>query len=121
MQDVKIIKKLMIGKRIFQIGDKVRIQTGNEQIGFGGYIGTIKDIGANHITLEIPHFYDRILSLTEIRKIRMATKEDSFNIEPYFDEEEKLFWETHWYSHGQIVEKTPEDITWLKEFAKQVG
>lgn len=100
----------------FSVGDKAAVLMLNHN----RRIGIITDIQADHFCLKpvdrsfLPIFDIESISLSDVKKIRKASIEDLSK--PYFDEEEKEFWMTHYVSRRGIVERTPADIAALRRF-----
>lgn len=86
--NVPSTKCLYAGRKLFIIGDYVRVLYVN---GHGGIIGEIKDIRTDTVLIE-----DHVLLFSEIYKMKEVSREETFDNTPYFDEEEKEFWNTHW-------------------------
>lgn len=83
------------------------------------YIGEILDIRYDEIDVDIIKIHElKSISLSDIFKIRMAKEDENLNNTPYFDDEEREFWKTHWVTKEGIKEKTSEDIKELEEFFK---
>lgn len=70
------------------------------------YIAEIKRITAEAFILQFRDLdIDKIVYFDEIDKIRMSNESESMDEDPYFDEEEKEFWRTHWYTRNGIERK----------------
>lgn len=80
-------KCLYAGRKLFIIGDYVRVLYAN---GHGGIIGEIKDIRTETVLID-----DRVLWFSEIYKMKEVSREETFDNTPWFDEEEKEFWRTY--------------------------
>ena len=100
----------------FFIGDKVRIQYPEWR---GGVIGTILDIFADSLTVDIGIFGSENVPFSKIWKTRRAEHNEDFNTFPYYDAEEMEFWHTHWITKDGIKEKTKKDIKMLEDFHKK--
>lgn len=100
----------------FSVGDKAAVLMLNHN----RRIGIITDIQADHFCLKpvdrsfLPIFDIESISLSDVKKIRKSSIEDLSK--PYFDEEEKEFWMTHYVSRRGIVERTPADIAAMRRF-----
>lgn len=100
----------------FSIGDKVTVlmQSHNQRVGM------ITEIQSDHFCIRIvdrdfmPIFDIETISLAEVKKMRRASIDDL--TKPYFDEEEREFWMTHYMSRDGIVERTPANIAALRRF-----
>lgn len=83
-------------------------------------IGAITDIQADHFCIRpvdrdfLPVFDIETVSLSDVKKMRKASIKDLSK--PYFDEEEREFWMTHYVSRDGIVERTPADIAALRRY-----
>ena len=103
----------------FSVGDKVTVlmQNHNQRV------GVITDIQADHLRLRpvdrsfVPIFDIESISLSDVKKMRRASIDDL--TKPYFDEEEREFWMTHYMSRDGIVERTPADIAALRRFLEE--
>ena len=99
----------------FSIGNKVTILMHNHN----QRIGVITDIQADHFCIRPVdrtsfQFDIESISLSTVRKIRRASIDDLSK--PYFDEEEREFWMTHYVSRDGIVERTPESIAAMRRY-----
>ena len=100
----------------FSVGDKVTVLMVNHN----QRVGMITEIQSDHFCIRIvdrdfmPIFDIETISLAEVKKMRRASVKDL--TKPYFDEEEKEFWMTHYMSRDGIVERTPADIAALRRF-----
>lgn len=100
----------------FSVGNKVTVlmQNHNQRVGM------ITEIQSDHFCIRIvdrdfmPVFDIETISLAEVKKMRRTLIDDLSK--PYFDEEEKEFWMTHYMSRDGIVERTPADIAALRRF-----
>lgn len=100
----------------FSVGDKVTVlmQNHNQRV------GVITDIQSDHFRLRpvdrnfVPIFDIESISLSDVKKMRRASIDDL--TKPYFDEEEREFWMTHYVSRDGIVERTPEDIAAMRRY-----
>ena len=102
------------GERIF-IGDAIRILLNNHN----QYIGEILDIRYDEIDVDIIEIHEqKSILLSDIYKMRTRENNEDLNNTPYFDDEEKEFWRTHWITKDGIKEKTPEEIKELEKFFK---
>lgn len=107
--------ELYVDNAVFSIGNRIRIAMKNRS----GYIGEITEIKHDTITLRLNFGSEREnleLKISDIEKLRQAEPNETFDTVPYFDEEEREFWRTHWHTKDGIKEKTPEDIKMLEEF-----
>lgn len=100
----------------FFIGDNVRIQYVDWK---GGIIGKISDIFADSLAIYTSIIGERIVSFSEIQKMKKVALDETFDTVPFYDEEEVEFWRTHWVTREGIKEKTAEDIRMLEEFKKK--
>lgn len=100
------------GNAKFFVGDRIRVVLNS----YSSYIGNISEIKANSIVLTFEMFDAKEIKLDEVYKLRRAEPGETFDAVPYYDEEEKEFWRTHWYTKDGIKEKTPGDIAMLEEF-----
>lgn len=100
----------------FSIGDKAAVLMVNHN----RRIGIITEIQSDHFCIRpvdrnfLPVFDIEAISLSDVKKIRAASIEDLSK--PYFDEEEREFWMTHYISRRGIVERTPEDIAAMRRY-----
>ena len=100
----------------FSVGDKVTILMLNHN----QYIGAIVEIQTDHFCIRpvdrhfTPIFDIEPVSLSDVKKMRKASIDDLDK--PYFDEEEREFWMTHYVSRDGIVERTPADIAALRRY-----
>lgn len=102
------------GEKFF-LGNEVRILLNNHN----QYIGKIFDIRHNEIDVDIIKIHERkSIFLSDICKMRIRENNEDLNNAPYFDDEEKEFWRTHWITKDGIKEKTPEEIKELEKFFK---
>lgn len=99
----------------FYVYDRVRVLTGSHG---HEYIGQIRRIYADRFVLGMDG-EEITVRFSQIDKIRFAASDESFDNTPYFDEEEKEFWRTHWLTRDGLKEKTPEDIRMLEEFERK--
>lgn len=104
----------------FHKGERVRILAKNYNY---SCIGDVIEINTDSIILlliplskwDTKRETKRIV-LKDIEKIRKAEQDETLDNVPYFDDEEKEFWRTHWCTKDGIKEKTEEDIKMLKDF-----
>lgn len=100
----------------FSVGNKVTILMHNHN----QRIGVITDIQADHFCIRLidkhftPIFDIETVSLSDVKKMKKASIDDLDK--PYFDEEEREFWMTHYVSHDGIVERTPENIAAMRRY-----
>lgn len=100
----------------FSVGDKVTILMHNHNI----RIGVIVEIQADHFGIRpvdrhfTPIFDIEPVSLSDVKKMRKASIDDLDK--PYFDDEDREFWMTHYMSRDGIVERTPADIAAMRRF-----
>lgn len=100
----------------FSVGNKVTVLMLNHN----QRIGAITDIQADHFCIRpvdrdfLPVFDIETVSLSDVKKMRKASIKDLSK--PYFDEEEREFWMTHYISRDGIVERTPADIAALRRY-----
>lgn len=102
----------------FSVGDKVTVLTLNHN----QRIGAIVEIQADHFCIRpVDRNFTPIfdiepvsLSLLDVKKMKKASIDDLYK--PYFDEEEREFWMTHYVSRGRIVKRTPADIAALRKY-----
>lgn len=100
----------------FSVGDKVTVLMLNHN----QHIGAIVEIQTDHFCIRpvdrnfTPIFDIEPVSLSDVKKMRKASIDDLDK--PYFDEEEREFWMTHYVSRDGIVERTPADIAALRRF-----
>ena len=100
----------------FSVGDKVTVLMLNHN----QYIGTIVEIQTDHFCIRpvdrhfTPIFDIEPVSLSDVKKMRKASIDDLDK--PYFDEEEREFWMTHYVCRDGIVERTPADIAALRKY-----
>ena len=99
----------------FYIDDRIRVVLDSGS----SYIGKIVDIKTDSIVLGFEYHDIKEIKLNDIKKLRRAEPNETFDTVPYYDAEEKEFWRTHWYTKNGIQEKTPEDIAMLEEFFKK--
>lgn len=103
----------------FSIGNKVTVLMLNHN----QRIGAITDIQADHFCIRpvdrdfLPVFDIETVSLSDVKKMRKASIKDLSK--PYFDEEEREFWMTHYVSRDGIVERTPADIAALRRYLEE--
>lgn len=104
-------KYVIYNNENFYIGNEVRILYVNHN----GIIGWIYNIDADGVDIrnEIGIKY---IPFSEIKKMRHTKENEDLDTVPYYDEEEKEFWRTHWCTKDGIKEKTEEDIKMLEEF-----
>lgn len=103
----------------FSVSDKVTVlmQNHNQRVGM------ITEIQSDHFCIRIvdrdfmPIFDIETISLAEVKKMRRALIDDLSK--PYFDEEEREFWMTHYMSRDGIVERTPADIAAMRRFLEE--
>lgn len=103
----------------FSVSDKVTVlmQNHNQRVGM------ITEIQSDHFCIRIvdrdfmPIFDIETISLAEVKKMRRALIDDLSK--PYFDEEEREFWMTHYMSRDGIVERTPADIAAMRRFFEE--
>lgn len=101
----------------FFIGDYVRIQYKDWK---GGVIGVIDDIYPDSLEITSGILVKKVL-FSEIEKLKKVPRSENFNTVPYYDEEDKEFWRTHWITPEGIKEKTEEDLKILEElYAKKM-
>ena len=108
-------KYLYYGNRCYHQGHKVRVLMKSKS----EYIGTVIEIGYQSFTLYFEHCDPKEIMFDDVDKFRLAKPNENLDNTPYFDEEEKEFWRTHWMTRDGIKEKTPEDIKMLEEFFKK--
>lgn len=100
----------------FSIGDRVTVLMQNHD----QRIGVITKIQSDHFCIHpvdrnfIPIFDIEAISLSGVKKMKIASIEDF--TKPYFDEEEREFWMTHYVSRGRIVERTPSDVAAMRRY-----
>lgn len=100
----------------FSVGDKVTVLMLNHN----QRIGVITEIQADHFRIRLidrhftPIFDIETVSLSDVKKMKMASIDDLDK--PYFDDEEREFWMTHYVSRDGIVERTPADIAALRRY-----
>lgn len=100
----------------FSVGDKVTVLMLNHN----QRIGVIVEIQTDHFCIRpvdknfTPIFDIEPVSLSDVKKMRKASIDDLDK--PYFDEEEREFWMTHYVSRDGIVERTPADIAALRRY-----
>lgn len=100
----------------FSIGDRVTVLMQNHD----QRIGVITKIQSDHFCIHpidrnfIPIFDIEAISLSGVKKMKIASIEDF--TKPYFDEEEREFWMTHYMSRDGIVERTPADIAAMRRY-----
>lgn len=100
----------------FSVGDKVTVLTLNHN----RRIGIITEIQVDHFCLRlvdrsfVPIFDIESISLSDVKKMKKASIDDLYK--PYFDEEEREFWMTHYVSRGRIVKRTPANIAALRRY-----
>lgn len=100
----------------FSVGNKVTVLMLNRN----QRIGVITEIRADHFCIRpidrhfTPIFDIETLSLSNVKKMRKASIDDLDK--PYFDEEEREFWMTHYVCRDGIVERTPEDIAAMRRY-----
>ena len=103
----------------FSVGNKVTVlmQNHNQRVGM------ITEIQSDHFCIRIvdrdfmPVFDIETISLAEVKKMRRASVKDL--TKPYFDDEEREFWMTHYMSRDGIVERTPADIAAMRRFFEE--
>ena len=88
------------------IGDEVRILLKNRS----GYIGRLANIQSDKIAIEIScsrseDLEYKEIAIAKILKIRKRKNQELFDTHPYFDEEEKLFWQTHVIGRNGIAKR----------------
>lgn len=96
----------------FYIGDEVRILYTNYE---GGIIGWIDNIDGDGVGIR-NEISGKYVLFSKIQKMRHTKENETFDTVPYYDEEEREFWRTHWCTKDGIKEKTEEDIKMLEEF-----
>ena len=100
----------------FSVGDTVAVL----MINHNRRIGIITEIQVDHFGLRlvdrsfVPIFDIESISLPDVKKMKKASIDDLYK--PYFDEEEREFWMTHYVSRGRIVKRTPADIAALRRY-----
>lgn len=100
----------------FSVGNKVTVLMLNHN----QRIGVITEIRADHFCIRpidrhfTPIFDIETVSLSNVKKMRKASIDDLDK--PYFDDEEREFWMTHYVSRDGIVERTPEDIAAMRRY-----
>lgn len=100
----------------FSVSDKVTILMHNHNM----RIGVITEIRADHFCIRpidrhfTPIFDIETVSLSNVKKMRKASIDDLDK--PYFDDEEREFWMTHYVSRRGIVERTPADIAAMRRY-----
>lgn len=100
----------------FSVGDKVTVLMLNHN----QRIGAITDIQADYFCIRpidrhfTPIFDIEMVSLSNVKKMRKASIDDLDK--PYFDDEEREFWMTHYVSRDGIVERTPADIAAMRRY-----
>ena len=100
----------------FSVGDTAAVL----MINHNRRIGIITEIQVDHFCLRlvdksfVPIFDIESISLSDVKKIKKASIDDLYK--PYFDEEEREFWMTHYVSRGRIVKRTPADIAALRRY-----
>lgn len=100
----------------FSVGDTAAVL----MINHNRRIGIITEIQVDHFCLclvdrsFVPIFDIESISLSDVKKIKKASIDDLYK--PYFDEEEREFWMTHYVSRGRIVKRTPADIAALRRY-----
>ena len=102
----------------YRIGDRVRILKVDRLAESIGYIHNIMNkaviIYIGGCVQEL-----RAYAFGEIGKIRHILVNEDLNTAPFFDDEEREFWRTHWMTRDGLKEKTPEDIAMLEELAEK--
>lgn len=97
---------------LFERGHKVRVLTKKKQ----EYLGRVAGIEYDRFNLRFKDLeLEAAIKFADVAKMRMAKPDEDLNSEPYFDDEEKEFWRTHWVTKDGIAEKTPEEIKMLEE------
>lgn len=100
----------------FSIGDKVTVLMLNHN----QRIGVITDIRIDYFCIRLidrhftPIFDIETVPLSDVKKMKKASIDDLDK--PYFDEEEREFWMTHYISRDGIVERTPENIAAMRRY-----
>lgn len=100
----------------FSVGDTAAVL----MINHNRRIGIITEIQVDHFCLRlvdrsfVPIFDIESISLSDVKKMKKASIDDLYK--PYFDEEEREFWMTHYVSRGRIVKRTPADIAALRRY-----
>ena len=100
----------------FSVGDTAAVL----MINHNRRIGIITEIQVDHFCLRlvdrsfVPIFDIESISLSDVKKMKKALIDDLYK--PYFDEEEREFWMTHYVSRGRIVKRTPADIAALRRY-----
>lgn len=100
----------------FSVGDTAAVL----MINHNRRIGIITEIQVDHFCLRlvdrsfVPIFDIESISLSDVKKMKKASIDDLYK--PYFDEEEREFWMTHYMSRGRIVKRTPADIAALRKY-----
>lgn len=100
----------------FSVGDTAAVL----MINHNRRIGIITEIQVDYFCLRlvdrsfVPIFDIESISLSDVKKIKKASIDDLDK--PYFDEEEREFWMTHYMSRGKIVKRTPADIAALRRY-----
>lgn len=99
----------------FSVGDKVTILMHNHNM----RTGVISKIQSDYFCIRPVdrtsfQFDIESISLSTVRKIRRASIDDLSK--PYFDEEEREFWMTHYVSRDGIVERTPANIAAMRRY-----
>lgn len=100
----------------FSVGDTAAVL----MINHNRRIGIITEIQVDHFCLRlvdrsfVPIFDIESISLSDVKKMKKASIDDLYK--PYFDEEEREFWMTHYMSRGRIIKRTPADIAALRKY-----
>lgn len=100
----------------FSVGDTAAVL----MINHNRRIGIITEIQVDHFCLRlvdrsfVPIFDIESISLSDVKKMKKASIDDLYK--PYFDEEEREFWMTHYVSRGRIVKRTPANIAALRRY-----
>lgn len=99
------VEKIFVGSEEFIKGDRVRVQlVPIEQPEYpfsgGGVIGQITAIHPDSFMVN-----DRLIPFDCVLLMRKAETWENFNTVPYYNEEERDFWETHWITPNGIEKK----------------
>lgn len=99
----------------FSVGDRVAVLMQNHNMRTGVIIKIKSDYFCIRPVDRTSFQFDvESISMSTVKKIRKASIDDLSK--PYFDEEEKEFWMTHYMSRDGIVERTPADIAAMRRF-----
>lgn len=107
---------------IFGIGARIRIQFEAKQPEFpysgNGMIGIINSFNNDGIMLNNNTYGLTFVYFSRIFLMKHISDFENFENTPFYNDEEKKFWLTHWMTKDGIKKKTKEEIEMLENFFK---